>query len=78
MAVRRKIDERVSGSPMQNQDMWFLIKEDEGEAMVVQERFCREKGEKEFRRVDERRMSMGEAMSQGGKLAKNLWYAIPE
>jgi hypothetical protein len=78
MAARRKIHERVSGSRMQNQDVWFLIKEDDGEAVVVHERFCREKGEKEFRRVDERRMSVGEAMSQGGKLAKNLWYAIPD
>jgi hypothetical protein len=78
MAVRRKVYERVSGSRMQNQDVWFLIKEDDGEAVVVHERSCREKGQKEFRPVDERRMSVGEAMSQGGKLAKNLWYAIPD
>jgi hypothetical protein len=63
---------------MQNQDVWFLIKEEDGKAVVVHERFCREKGENEFRRVEERRMSVGEAMSQGGKLAKNLWYAIPD
>lgn len=77
MAERRKIHERVSGSRMQNQDVWFLIREDDGKAVVVHERLCREKGAKAFKRVEERCMSVGEAMSLGGKLAKNLWYAIP-
>ena len=77
MAERRKIHERVSGSRRQNQDLWFLIREDDGSAVVVHERFCREKGERAFRRVEERCMSVAEAMSQGGKLAKNLCYAIP-
>ena len=78
MAERRKIHERVSGSRMQNQDVWYLIRGDDGGAVVLHQRLCRDKGKKEFRRVDERSMSVREAMSKGGKLAKNLWYAMPD
>lgn len=78
MAECKKVHERVSGSRMQNQEVWFLIKGDDGEAVVLRERLCRDKGEKQFRLVEERRMSVGEAMSEGGKLAKNLWYALPD
>ena len=77
MAECRKIHERISGSRMQNQEIWFLIKGDDGETVVLRERLCRDKGEKRFRRVEQRRMSVREAMSEGGKLAKNLWYALP-
>lgn len=78
MAKRRKVYARVSGSRMQNQDIWSLIQGDDGETLVLHERLCREKGEKKFSLVEERRMSVREAMSGGGKLAKNLWYAMPQ
>jgi hypothetical protein len=77
MAERRMIHERVSGLRMQNQDVWCPVREDDGRAVVIHERLCREEGEKAFRRVEERCTSVGEATSQGGKLAGILGYAIP-
>lgn len=78
MVEHSKIHERVFGSRMQNQDVWFLIKEDNGNLLVLHERRIREKGEKSFSKVEQERMSVREAMCKGGKLAKNLWYAVPD
>lgn len=78
MAEPRKIHECVSGSRTQHREVWSLIKADDGTTLVLHERFCRDKGEKRFRRIEERQMTVHEAMSGGGKLAKNLWEAKPD
>jgi len=77
MTERRKIYERVSGSRMQSQDIWFLEHDDDGTSVVLHQRLCRDKGENRFRLLEERSLSVGEVMNKGGKLAKNLWYAMP-
>lgn len=77
MAECRKIYERVTGSRMQNQEIWFLDLADDGSSVVLHQRLCRDKGENQFRLVEERNLSVREAMSEGGKLAKNLWFAMP-
>jgi hypothetical protein len=78
MAEPRKIHESISGSRTQHREVWSLIKADDGKTIVLHERFCRDKGERKFRRIEERQISVLEAMSEGGKLAKNLWEAMPD
>lgn len=78
MELRRKIHERVYGVRMQNQDVWYLTKGTDGEAIVLYERSVRHKGDREYRLVEERRMNLREAMNQGGELARKLWYAMPD
>lgn len=78
MTERHKIHEFLSGSRSQNKDVWFLIKEDDGQMLVLHERCCREKGARQFTPVERTSMSVREAMCKGGKLAKNLWYAVPD
>jgi hypothetical protein len=77
MAERRKFHERVSGSRNQNQDLWFLVEADDGTYGVLHQRLCRDKGESRFRLLEENNLSVREVMSEGGKLAKDLWYAMP-
>jgi len=77
MTERRKIHERVSGSRMQSQEIWFLDQADDGTPVIVHQRLCRDRGDNRFKLVEERNLSVSEVMSEGGKLAKNLWYAMP-
>ena len=77
MTERHRIHELVSGSKNQTKDVWFLVKEDDGHMLVLHERCCREKGTRRFTPVAQTSMSLREAMCKGGKLAKNLWYAVP-
>ena len=77
MTELNKIHERVFGARKQNKDLWFLVKDTDGQLSVLHEQRIREKGQKQFAPVAQKRMSVQEAMCHGGKLAKNLWYALP-
>jgi uncharacterized membrane protein YcaP (DUF421 family) len=77
MTEHSKIHERVFGAKKQNQDVWFLVKETDGQLSVLHERRVREKGQRQFNPVARNHMSVSQAMCHGGKLAKNLWYALP-
>lgn len=76
MTELTKIHERVFGAKKQNKELWFLVKDPDGQLSVVHEHFIREKGRRQFAPVAQKRMSVEEAMCNGGKLAKNLWYAL--
>jgi len=77
MPERRKIYERVSGSRMQTQEIWFLDHAEDGSSVVLHQRLCRDKGEDRFKLLEERSLSVREVMNEGGKLAKNLWFTLP-
>lgn len=78
MTELSKIHERVFGAKKQNKELWFLVKDPDGQLSVIHEQSIREKGQRQFAPVAQNRMSVEEAMCHGGKLAKNLWYALPQ